>query len=554
MEGRVAESGVLDAIDRRRGGGRPLDPALQSELGGSLGQDLSGVRLHTDSTAGALAQGLGAHAFTSGSDVFFSPASYRPDSPQGRRLLVHELTHVGQQEAGRVRGAPGEIHPPGHALEREADAAARGVAAAPAIQPSPRPGHVGPTPLQRQALEGDPAGATPSTPAAPESLSSVLWTVATNPAGALTGGIWLAVPDRYKGPLIHKILDRRDTVLNALAAIFTPLLGGLAGLFRALFAGFLDRMAEEPEEQQVWMSNRLATLFSGRDATFVLSFLKGLAIGVWDIVRMPYDLVVGLIDGVKWVANWVDSVSGSDLEEALGVLSLDLSVVGDAIRQLVDSPARALEFVMTLWDTISAAVGQVGRGVATAVIDLLHLPSEQLGEEAGRMSAGILFDLILSAVTAGVAAILRRAAMAVVEVAKLLKLRRALVTAIRLARGVMNTIHDGIGRLLKLFSIGPFAAWLRRFGGWLQRVSGLLRAARVADTISTLHDLGAQEEPTGPRTHEEAPPEPTRRRAARRGAWSMRSRRRRRDRRRPERAVDPAWKPRSTTRCARAFE
>lgn len=56
----------------------------------------SGATLHTDATAAAAAQQLGAQAFTAGQDVFFGAGAYNPNSEEGKALLAHELAHVSQ--------------------------------------------------------------------------------------------------------------------------------------------------------------------------------------------------------------------------------------------------------------------------------------------------------------------------------------------------------------------------------------------------------------------------------------------------------------------------
>src|ERR1700751_3941649 len=59
-----------------------------------FGRSFENVRLHTDSKAQRQATELGAKAFTHGSDISFAPGS----SPNDKKLLAHELTHVAQQD------------------------------------------------------------------------------------------------------------------------------------------------------------------------------------------------------------------------------------------------------------------------------------------------------------------------------------------------------------------------------------------------------------------------------------------------------------------------
>ncbi len=90
-------------INRARGGGQPLDPGLQQSMGLAMGEDFSGVRVHTDERADSLNQALSSRAFTTGQDLFFKKGEYQPGRRFGQTMIAHELTHVVQQrEASRV--------------------------------------------------------------------------------------------------------------------------------------------------------------------------------------------------------------------------------------------------------------------------------------------------------------------------------------------------------------------------------------------------------------------------------------------------------------------
>ena len=77
--------------------GAQLPDAVRQQMEKSFGADFSGVRVHASSLAMGGSAGTGARAYTSGSDIHFAPGQYAPDSPAGRQLLAHELTHVVQQ-------------------------------------------------------------------------------------------------------------------------------------------------------------------------------------------------------------------------------------------------------------------------------------------------------------------------------------------------------------------------------------------------------------------------------------------------------------------------
>ncbi len=85
-----------------RGSGRPLPGHLRDFYQARMGADLGAVTVHTGRNAAALAQDLGAQAFTSGQDIFFGAGEWSPTTDRGRWLLAHELAHTLQSDRGLV--------------------------------------------------------------------------------------------------------------------------------------------------------------------------------------------------------------------------------------------------------------------------------------------------------------------------------------------------------------------------------------------------------------------------------------------------------------------
>ena len=107
--GVAVDTATEGGINASRGGGQPMPEALRSQMESGFGTDFSGVRLHTDSRAADLSQGIQAKAFTYGNDIYFNRGQYSPDTSTGQHLIAHELTHVVQQN-GMVGRMP--IDPP----------------------------------------------------------------------------------------------------------------------------------------------------------------------------------------------------------------------------------------------------------------------------------------------------------------------------------------------------------------------------------------------------------------------------------------------------------
>ena len=119
-----------------RGSGQPLPEPVQKKMESFFNTSFAEVRIHVGHEAAA----IGALAFTHGTDLYFAPGQYNPQSTQGQQLLGHELTHVVQQRSGRVRNPLGEgvavVQDP--ALEAEAERMGlRAASAAPPIQAKP---------------------------------------------------------------------------------------------------------------------------------------------------------------------------------------------------------------------------------------------------------------------------------------------------------------------------------------------------------------------------------------------------------------------------------
>jgi hypothetical protein len=103
IQAKAAESGtgVSDSISHQlqssRGGGSTMERHTQSFMESRFNADFSGVRIHADRSAATLSNDLNAKAFTVGNDIYFNEGKYHPESPAGKHLLAHELTHTIQQ-------------------------------------------------------------------------------------------------------------------------------------------------------------------------------------------------------------------------------------------------------------------------------------------------------------------------------------------------------------------------------------------------------------------------------------------------------------------------
>jgi Domain of unknown function (DUF4157) len=90
-------------LNSSKGGGQNLDATTQTEMGSKMGTDLSGVKIHTDSAAHDMSEGINAKAFAYGQDIYFKQGNFDTTSKEGKELLAHELAHTVQQKEGVSR-------------------------------------------------------------------------------------------------------------------------------------------------------------------------------------------------------------------------------------------------------------------------------------------------------------------------------------------------------------------------------------------------------------------------------------------------------------------
>jgi hypothetical protein len=131
---------------------RPLATPEKQWARAHFGHDFGNVRVHTDGKATESARAVKSMAYTVGRHIVFDPRRYEMETPGGRRLLGHELTHVLQQRAldpPSFRTSRIRISSPDDPLEKEADRHA--IEPGPVTNPSRPSGNI----LQRGPAEGD---------------------------------------------------------------------------------------------------------------------------------------------------------------------------------------------------------------------------------------------------------------------------------------------------------------------------------------------------------------------------------------------------------------
>lgn len=356
-----APDGALDAI--RASAGQFLADGVADQLSSQLGHDFSHVQVHTDGAAADAATALGAEAFALGQDVFFGQGKYNPDSPSGKALLAHELTHVVQQDEGRLPSTGGgfSVSDPGDAVEREASREAARVATAPtgeARQTAPRAR--APTPvtggsISRSALAGTALReASPTTTETTETTqatapSSVMLSIAgvalsgAVPSGASPGVVSLSVNSSIAGVTISSVqvtLDEQYQVMSGTMQVQVSPGGTVAAISTSLSIGA---------------------------GGTVEASISGVAVTLGDYATGTLDLSLGA-DGVSG-SGTIDAASvrlGAGLSATSGSLAVSLDTAGNLAAQ--GSLSGRIEGIGD-WTLQATSAGDLLSGTLTVVVD-----------------------------------------------------------------------------------------------------------------------------------------------------------------------------------------
>jgi hypothetical protein len=109
-----------------RSAGQPLPEQARTEGQARLAHDFSQVRVHTDPAAAASAAAQQAEAYTVGSHIAFAAGRFQPQTKAGQELIIHELTHVIQQQQSPMPAGRLAVSSPDDAAERQAEQSAGG--------------------------------------------------------------------------------------------------------------------------------------------------------------------------------------------------------------------------------------------------------------------------------------------------------------------------------------------------------------------------------------------------------------------------------------------
>lgn len=375
-------------------GGRPLPPEIARRMGEVLGHDFSHVRVHVGSAPSSAARAMEARAVTIGSHIFFADGEYAPGTPEGDKLLVHELTHVVQHDEGRLpRGGGGRVRvsDPAESVEVEARAMEDRAGSSRAAQQSrPQASQAGPqTKARPEGTRAPEMGGQAS-----RGLSSFVGELAGDAIAALVRRVSPGLADLIQqgpGAMLRNAIQpaigtwvsgmtgginlgaAAQNLTSSLGAAFSVLQGARAGdarccetlvsgiqAIREVASAFVNNPAIQAIRSVISRVTDVVSKIARLVLAPVFDVVKDIVGGVWDVVQGIAQTISGWLRAVRdaassafdWVAqqlgfpssggegglvDWLKQKAGeiwNEIKETLRPVMGPLQVIGGVLLAL----------------------------------------------------------------------------------------------------------------------------------------------------------------------------------------------------------------------------
>jgi hypothetical protein len=440
---------VPESVERTLAGmGTPLASPVRRDMERRFGADFSAVRVHVDGGAAQSAREVNAHAYTVGRDIVFANGHYKPETPGGRRLLAHELTHVVQQ--GQAPGGAAT-------LQREEGAAA----SEPVVEDDSFSGRATREVIQRVAAQAAGVIRRASPMPIPESILTALLSA----IGAFIHRSYVRLVQRGEG---MRILRRVTELLNPSTAV-EFYLRYLWGLFKGLVSP--------------------------------LTGLVHLAAGA---VRLQ-------IAAIQWLSE-LPTRSPELLEEANAVRqSMEaFGTQAEATFRSLRNRDQLQAFATAVFAAASSATGAFERAMVneathkgeqaadSLATHFLETPLPELAETAGEVIGTVVIELVLLLFTEGIGNLITKIGEFARALAPLSRGVRAFAGVARSIGRIVGVIEHAIGALMSRTVLRPLMPLLEalqpllaRFQSFARRLVGMEAAELAAPVAVRLADDAA---------------------------------------------------------------
>jgi hypothetical protein len=238
----------------------------------------------------------------------------------------------------------------------------------------------------------------------------------------LTQIAWDDVPDPVRARAIDMMLDTVEFAVrngSPMQVRYIPLMT----ILRHAALGFIAKVRTSySDEQKIAVVTRVINLWSHPTGSFERGFGAGLALGLWDGVSGPFVLLWDLLKlEVKLRGLMLDALAAlADDDKRREIVAFAEAAYGrvaplveKAIDDLMSGKVDGFKLLDALGELADAVLGLaegIGGEMADALMrHMMNASDEELGHNLGRIEGNLLFELILTALTAGGYAVLKEA-------------------------------------------------------------------------------------------------------------------------------------------------
>lgn len=130
------------------------------------------------------------------------------------------------------------------------------------------------------------------------------------------GWAWRALPACVKIPILNFLLDIAIAALKAIPEV--PTFGVLWPLLKPGVMAFLGTLRAASDKVKELVSDKIAKVISGASPAFLIGFVKGFAVGVWEGITDPFKAIWMVLEGLDSATQYLLSLAGvSEVQPAV---------------------------------------------------------------------------------------------------------------------------------------------------------------------------------------------------------------------------------------------
>ena len=122
------------------------------------------------------------------------------------------------------------------------------------------------------------------------------------------GWAWRALPACVKIPILNFLLDIAIAALKAIPEV--PTFGVLWPLLKPGVMAFLGTLRAASDKVKELVSDKIAKVISGASPEFLIGFIKGFAVGVWEGITDPFKAIWMVLEGLDTATQYLLSLAG----------------------------------------------------------------------------------------------------------------------------------------------------------------------------------------------------------------------------------------------------